>query len=139
MATLTNVIPGKPSMKSPLKGKSRYQLKIEANDPNAVTLLRQKAMRALGTAVDRGDVRAITFILEHTNALKQGQHSFDVSSLAGLLAPARPTEAATKGPPVDLAISIPTQNFPSSGPQVADSTEFNNESGVVNADIEVED
>ena len=137
MATLTNVIPGKPSMKSPLKGKSRYQLKIEANDPNAVTLLRQKAMRALGTAVDRGDVRAITFILEHTNALKQGQHSFDVSSLAGLLAP--PTEAATKGPPVDLAISVPTQNFPDPAPQVAHSTEFNDESGVVNADIEVED
>ena len=132
MRDLSNVIPGKPSMKSPLKGKSRYQLKIEANDPNAVTLLRQKAMRALATLVERGDVRAVTYVCETTNALKQGQHSFDVSSLAGLLAPAKPTEAGTKDPPADLAISTPTQNFPSSGPQADDNT-------VVNPDCEVPD
>jgi hypothetical protein len=133
-----NIVPGdgnsvparRPTMKREDKGKSKYQLKIERDDPNAVRLLRQKAMRQLGIAVDKGDVRAITFVVENTNALKMSAPLVDLSGLASLLSP--PTEAPTKAPPDNLAISNGTQNFPDLGAQASDNT-------TVNPDIEVDD
>jgi hypothetical protein len=132
-----NIVPGdgnsvparRPTMKREDKGKSKYQLKIERDDPNAVRLLRQKAMRQLGIAVDKGDVRAITFVVEATNALKHSAQPVDMSALATLLLP---TEAPKQAPPDNLAISNGTQNFPDLGAQASDNT-------TVNPDIEVDD
>jgi hypothetical protein len=105
------------------KGKSKYQLKVERNDPNFLHSLRSKALTKLGSAIDRGDIRAILAVLEATNALKPAGNNQTLSAdLAQLLQPAQPTEAAAKAPGANLAIASPTQIFPDSGSHVPDST-----------------
>lgn len=116
----------KGSMRSPSKGKSKYQLRIERNDPNFINKLKHEALIQLGKGVQSGDMRAIALVLESTNALRVSRDTLDIGSLAALLAPpAQATEAGTKAPAIDLRLSPQGQNFPPSSPQPIDSTDVN--------------